>query len=664
MNLIRTVWAIVAMGGMAVSSAYANDEIGKVEVWTGTYQSDYERVDDKKKTGGMYNKISQTIHARLHLDKKTATDTTIKWEGTATCDVSVDVLGTTDWPKLHDETRGSDVRVIETPASLSVSLRRNKYTLHLCKKRYEFDTTHNWSGVTGSGSEIVPTKWNVSGSVQPEGITLPEQGVRLSGQYGLPGMGTDDKQANAMFELLVQAQGKMNVSETGSVSWSLLPEGMKEPEATLEFAEGGDEWVPEDDNHVEAVLSWESDVDPTEVRFTLYDISEEPGTSLNSPDRNTDPDLEFSKENAANGYKITQSERTFTALKNDNLSSGEKISIHAKDFGAYGKLKAEINVDGSWIEATAKPFEFSYLPVPYDENKNMIADKWEKDVGIFDKNYSQAWDEDSLPEGQKNNGDLFPLYQEYRGFHEINHVFANGENEQVKNGHVRMDPRYKDVFIYDKDHLFFEFYREYNPARLNWHLISADMMKQDRWVNFNTSMDYYLGNQYAISLSDGGQMKQTAGESVGFWVNALQPLKTNGQVIIYRQFIQNFVRESPFTTDKGVVLQDILTTTVIHELGHAMGIKHHSHSSLPPHCIPIPQKKRVNECDPATYGVESCSMRYETTTEYKQSRVIPLLKTSYCKAGESYITDTMDKSGKHTEYPSHNCYGQINIKGD
>jgi len=324
MKIIRAFWAVAVVGGMAVSSAHANDEIGKVEVWTGTYQSDYERVDDKKKTGGMYNKISQTIRARLHLNKKTVTDTTIKWEGTATCDVSVNVLGTTDWPGLKDEKRGSDARVIETPASLSVRPRRNKYTLHLCNMRYEFDTTHTWSGVTGSGSEIVPIDWNPSGPVQPEGMTLPEQGVRLSGQYGLPGMGTDDKQANAMFELLVQTQAKMNVSEKGSVSWSLHPEGMDEPEIKITMPEDGEQFVFDGQSpgklEIEAKASIEGNCDED----ATWEIDDIDGSKKS-----------FDPESPSNNVTIR-----FEELPVDNSSFGEK-TITAS---ACGKRSAPVKV--------------------------------------------------------------------------------------------------------------------------------------------------------------------------------------------------------------------------------------------------------------------------------------------------------------------------------
>lgn len=446
--------------------------------------------------------------------------------------------------------------------------------------------------------------------------------------------------------------------------WTLVPVGSELPEAWIEYEEGGDEWIPEDDNIIKTTLKWSDNITPSQVRFTLYEISEEPGTSLNSEDENTEPDLEFAEENEANGFKIRKSGKSYVAVKEDLSGSTESIVLHAKDFGAYGKLKAEIEVNGHWFEATSKEFELSYLPVPYDKNNNLIADKWEKDVGIYGENLAPDWDEDPYPQGQKHNGDGFTLYEEYRGFQEIGHAFKRGDHEQVKDGHVRMDPMYKDVFIYDRDGLFTQYYKPYNPADLNWHLIAPAMMKRTgsvernpdyRLVNFNTSKEHFFRNQYAIFVVNKGVSLNTELKNdVGYTpripgcskpMRYSHPLKCLYSVEIYLDTINTWASKAPGTeAEKGKYANDQLTSTVIHELGHAVGIRHH----LP----------KVDQ------GVKQCAIRYDSNTEMGHPRIFGFLRTRYCKKGETYLTGEADAGGKFKQFPSHNCYGQINLKGD
>ena len=58
-----------------------------------------------------------------------------------------------------------------------------------------------------------------------------------------------------------------------------------------------------------------------------------------------------------------------------------------------------------------------------------------------------TWDEDSKPEKQKDNGDGYTLFEEYRGFavHKPNETAADKQDV-----FVRTDPDQKDVFIYDR----------------------------------------------------------------------------------------------------------------------------------------------------------------------------------------------------------------------
>jgi len=449
-----------------------------------------------------------------------------------------------------------------------------------------------------------------------------------------------------------------------TLQWTIVPSNQAVPEPWLEFVKGGEDWLPEKDNQVEAVLRWKDSVSPSDVRFTLYDISQEPGTSLNSKDDNTDLDMEFDKTNEEHRYVITKSDKSFIATKDHLADQSARIILHAKDYGAYGKLKAEIKVNGSWFEATSKTFHLPYIPVPYDKNSNLIADKWEKDNGILDKNLSPNWDEDTEPSAQHSNGDGFTLYEEYRGFQEIAHVFRKGVHEQVKDGHVRMDPMYKDVFIYDQDGLFTQYYKPYNPADLNWHLITPALLKRTgnlesdadyRWVNFNTSKKHFFRNQYAIFIVNKGISSNTElANDVGYnptvsdcsrSTHYSHPLKCFYSAEIYLDTIHTWASKAPGTkAEKSKYAHDQLTSTVIHELGHAVGIRHHS--------------PKMGQ------GVKQCAMRYDSDTEMGHPRIFGFLRTRYCKKGETYLTGEADAGGKFKQFPSHNCYGQINTKGD
>lgn len=453
------------------------------------------------------------------------------------------------------------------------------------------------------------------------------------------------------------------------LEWRFVPSDHEMPQAWLEYNTGGVNWVPEKDNAVKIRLSWNDNIAPSKVRFTLFDISSEPGFSMNSRDRNTDPDLEFEAGIREKGYRISQSSGNYVATKENPEGNSEVITLHARDYGAYASLKAEVLVNGNWFTAEARPFETYSLPVPYDENGNNIADRWEKDTGVYDKSLPPDWDEDPVPAGQKGNGDGFTLYEEYRGFQANQHYFTKGAHEQVEGKHVRLDPMRKDIFAYDPDSLLRNYYfPNGNPADLNWHLIDLTMIKKDgalekspdyRWVNFNTSGEYSARHQYAIFVLDKGEDYDVDWKTrkVNRWAGTTKslcgkndlftpPLKCFYSAEIYSKNVQEFVYnpDHNFHRPKNVVFHDLLATTVIHELGHALGIKHHK---------------------PKTYqGVQDCAMRYEEVMEYKHANVIELLKARYCKANEYYLTGEADASGHFTRHPSHNCYGQINIKGN
>ena len=85
-----------------------------------------------------------------------------------------------------------------------------------------------------------------------------------------------------------------------------------------------------------------------------------------------------------------------------------------------------------------------HVPLPQDEDDNYIADQWQREQHL--SSCDGLEDEDYKPEGA-TKGDGLSLYEEYRGF-------------MIMSKHERLNPRKKDLFIYDPDQLvensFFE----------------------------------------------------------------------------------------------------------------------------------------------------------------------------------------------------------------
>jgi tetratricopeptide (TPR) repeat protein len=80
-----------------------------------------------------------------------------------------------------------------------------------------------------------------------------------------------------------------------------------------------------------------------------------------------------------------------------------------------GRLKAEVNVDGTWRACTTTTDGAVSITLPLDKNGNRIADDWENDWEVADR--AANADKDLKPEdiGDPNEpGDGFSLYEEYR----------------------------------------------------------------------------------------------------------------------------------------------------------------------------------------------------------------------------------------------------------
>ncbi len=180
------------------------------------------------------------------------------------------------------------------------------------------------------------------------------------------------------------------------------------------------------------------------------------------------------KGTAANGGSSLENDLYFLAADNDGWDevqqSGTRLIFHytsinptlptslkvrCRDYGAYGQIYASIEGEQS-SKATGY--------IPWDVNKNKIADGWEKDKGVWKKDNgvyvvnkaeaikkASADDErgpidvplldaegNAIEETCENDGDGWSVYDEYRG------LFTTIEKGKPA-GHTRLDPKIKDV---------------------------------------------------------------------------------------------------------------------------------------------------------------------------------------------------------------------------
>jgi len=395
------------------------------------------------------------------------------------------------------------------------------------------------------------------------------------------------------------------------------------------------------------------------IDFYLQDVSRNKGTCTNYPKNGEDKDdLRFAAQQA--GVKVDPSNPKH-AYTIDEVSSASVI-VEATDTGAYGKLVARSEELG--LLAVYKRTGANFVPIPRDDDDNHVADHWEILQGVYPQKYPANWDEDPKPEGQRRRGDGYTLYEEYRGFVVNSHSGqASGVNRKQ---FIRTDPRQKDLFVFDQDGLIETYYEPFNPAKLALHYIDASEMKDFgpgkelspdyRWVNFNSDEEIWYARQYAMyvfstGLADndpnaGGAtisadqfFRTYFGQNEKGFDATMNPLYCEEEVQISPRTVHKFLtflqyRFDPTRNDPdylnpataAIIDREELTSSIIHEFGHAIGIRHHV---------------------PKDGGVSDCAMHYWNYAEAARRKSIHA-STRYCTRSDG----------------GDDCFDQIDVKTD
>lgn len=284
-------------------------------------------------------------------------------------------------------------------------------------------------------------------------------------------------------------------------------------------------------------------------RFTLFEVSREKGYAMNKGER-TELDLEFLE--GQNDFTPPEKTEDGWVIESTKAASSMTVKVQSLDYGAWGKLKAEVNVEGHWYQCLTE-YGQDYITIPYDDDEDHIADMWEEQFDVI----SQSAEEDEDPEPEsKQDGDGFSNYEEYRGF------FVNGIWREWY-----FSPKRKDIFIYDEIGMGVSYFTE---TGLMIHLIDKEEYDDDRIVNFNrgfatlASQDgqkgLYLCEEPLVGL--GGQVWPCIGTPNvvdKVIIDTLDPFMK----AVYAEkgaeggFLKNYA------------------SSIAHELGHAVNMVHH-----------------------------------------------------------------------------------------
>ena len=341
----------------------------------------------------------------------------------------------------------------------------------------------------------------------------------------------------------------LNNTLVNEVEWDIskemdVPCSIEKPEKNWR-PKGGDE-----KNTVDVTAKVDGSSELTgKWRFTLFEVSSETGYAMNKGD-DTGQDLEFVE--GQSDFSPAEETGDGWVIESSKTADSITVQVQSLDYGAWGKIKAEVNIEGRWYECKAEDGN-EYVTIPFDDDEDRIADMWEDHFGVLDQ--SEQTDEDEEPEA-KQSGDGFSNYEEYRGF------FVDGAWKEWY-----FSPKRKDVFIYDEIGMGVSYFTE---TGLMIHTIDKDEYDEDRTVNFNRGFGTIetQSGQKGIYLHEG--------ELVGLW-GEVRPCVGTPNVV--EEVVIKSVSSAAKTAyaekgTEGVFLQNY-AATIAHELGHAVNIMHH-----------------------------------------------------------------------------------------
>ncbi len=359
-------------------------------------------------------------------------------------------------------------------------------------------------------------------------------------------------------ELIITAAGYADWRPEGSIKKPTEPGNSLVARATVVAKEAQGKFVPK-------VKS---------IRFQLLDTSREPGICLNWPldAKDQDYDLRLAVEQGGTLSKSDQILEVTDPSRNEDGQPYAEVKIDSYDFGGRASLRAICLLnDGREIEGVMKGEggDQAMPRLPKMKAPGWIADSWRKKHQV-----EKLADDDDNEKvaGQKDNGDGFTLYEEYRGW------VVNGK-------HVEGDPGKKDFFVLNligaDAEPGLDLFEQLSELTVHSKLLRGEMSETTRLMNGNRGDGPHHQEQHGVwvktfasksELGDGGAL--TVMNKEGF---AGRPGLVNGVGILARGNT-----ESAFSKPFNLPAKDAIFAfdrAIAHELLHSVGVEHHGGKS-------------------------------------------------------------------------------------
>jgi hypothetical protein len=333
------------------------------------------------------------------------------------------------------------------------------------------------------------------------------------------------------------------------------------------------------------------------VRFQMVQNSTEPGACLNFPlEAKPDP-KDFDLRYVKGGDAVPVGEDGQAAETPVGDWRQATATLGSFDWGAYGSITATAYVpDYGDVLATVEGTGKNSLLMPDRAADSNIGTAWKTRHGVSE--LPDTDDAEKSP-GNKNDGDGFTLYEEYRG------VMARGKHSR-RDADALLDPKKKDVVVllakegrtatYGKPPSVKVFNLQPIGAHLDAalaggrllasaigdaHVVNAfqDEAPASRQIDFNSgyTRDRAQHGVLLHAMNSGGTGE--VGVAAPLERSNKTPVKTDFVAIDFEAITAGYAAQKAANTAGGLAtpysLAEELANTVAHELAHACGAAHH-----------------------------------------------------------------------------------------